>query len=77
MGEREYKLHLIRTAREAGMGDVEIPREVLKAEYGGNHRRKLVVEWGELLGLDASAALRKAHEAGLIPTVHPPQDDGG
>lgn len=28
---------------------------------------------GELLGLEASEALRVAHATGLIPSVHPPR----
>ena len=67
------RLRLLKTAREAGFSDAEILEEILRAEYGGDHRRSLVVEWGELMGLDASSALRLAHEAGLIPTAHPPR----
>jgi hypothetical protein len=66
----------ITAAREAGFSDAEILKEVLRAVYGPNERRKLVVEWGELLGLDASEALRVAHAAGLIPSVHPPRKGG-
>jgi len=67
------KLRLIKTAREAGMSDAEILREVLGGEYGSERRRKLVVEWGVLLGLSSSEALRLAHASGLIPSSHPPR----
>jgi hypothetical protein len=67
------KLRLIKTAREAGMSDAEILREVLGGEYGSERRRKLVVEWGALLGLSSSEALRLAHASGLIPSAHPPR----
>jgi hypothetical protein len=66
----------IASAREAGFSDAEILREVLANVYGSNIRRELVVEWGELLGLEASEALRVAHAAGLIPSVHPPRKGG-
>ena len=70
---RADRLRLIQTAREVGFSDAEVLREILRAEFGGNHPRSLVVEWGELLGLDATAALRLARDAGLIPTAHPPR----
>jgi hypothetical protein len=38
------KLRLIKAAREAGMSDAEILREVLGGEYGSERRRKLLVE---------------------------------
>jgi len=72
---RANKLRLIKAAREAGMSDVEILREVLGGEYGSERRRKLVVEWGVLLGLNSSEALRLAHASGLIPSAHPPRGD--
>jgi hypothetical protein len=70
------KLMAIASAREAGFSDAEILREVLANVYGSNKRRELVVEWGELLGLTASEALRVAHAAGLIPSAHPPRTGG-
>ena len=73
---RADRKRLIATAREAGLSDAEILREVLRGEFGGNERRRLVVEWGEQLGLDPSSALRTAFEAGLIPSVHPPKKGG-
>ena len=67
------KLRLIKAAREAGFSDIEILQEVLRGEYGSERRRKLVVEWGELLGLSVSESLRLAHAAGLLPSAHPPR----
>ena len=43
------KQRLIKAAREAGLSDTEILQEVLRGEYGSERRRKLVVDWGELL----------------------------
>ncbi len=67
------KLRLIRAAREAGFSDEEILREVLRGVYESEKRRRLVVEWGELLGKAPSEALRIAHAAGLIASTHPPR----
>ena len=67
------KLRLIKIAREVGMSDNDILREVLAGEYGSERRRRLVVEWGELLGLKASEALRLAHASGLLPSANPPR----
>ena len=73
MGKRERE-KLIKNARDAGMSDAEILESVLRGVFGGNERRRMVVEWGELLGLKPSDSLRLAFEAGLIPSVHPPRD---
>jgi hypothetical protein len=70
------KTRLIRAARAAGMSDADILKEVFSGEYGSEHRRTLVVKWGELLGLTASESLRLAHAAGLIPSAHPPRGAG-
>jgi hypothetical protein len=70
------KLRLILAAREAGFSDEDILREVLRGVYGGEKLRKMVVEWGELLGRTPSDALRIAHAAGLIPSAHPPRGEG-
>ena len=67
------KQRLIKAARAAGLSNVEILQEVLRGEYGSERRRKLVVEWGELLDLTASESLRLAHAAGLLPSAHPPR----
>jgi hypothetical protein len=70
------KQRAIAAAREAGFSDTEILKEVLGGVYGSNKRREMVVEWGELLGLEPSDALRVAHAAGLIASVHPPRKAG-
>ena len=67
------KLRLIRAAREAGFSDEDILREVLRGVYGSEKRRRLLVEWGELLGRTPSDALRIAHGVGPIPSAHPPR----
>jgi hypothetical protein len=72
----QSKRMAIAAAREAGFSDAEILKSVLSNVYGSNNRREMVVEWGELLGLEASESLRVAHAAGLIPSVHPPRKGG-
>jgi len=72
----EERLRLIKAAREFGFSDAEILAEVLRGEYGATHRRSLIVEWGGLLGMEVSAALRLAQSIGLIPTSHPPKKIG-
>lgn len=57
------------------MSDVEIFYAILQGVYG-NRRRELVVEWGELLGLSPTDALRLAYSAGLLPSAHPPKKWG-
>jgi hypothetical protein len=69
---KQSKQRLIEQARRREMPDVEILHVVLQGEYG-NRRRELVVEWGELLGLSATDALRLAYSAGLLPSAHPPK----
>ena len=72
----QSKRMAVAAAREIRFSDAEILKEVLGGVYGSNKRRELVVEWGELLGLDPSHALRVARAAGLIPSVHPPRKGG-
>jgi hypothetical protein len=69
------RVRLIRAARETGFSDEDVLREVLRGVYGGEKRRRMVVEWGELLGRTPSDALRIAHAVGLIPTAHPPRGE--
>ena len=72
----QSKQKAIAWAREAGFSDADILKHVLANEYGSNKRRELVVEWGKLLGLEPSEALRVALGAGLIPSSHPPRKSG-
>jgi len=71
----QSKQRLIEQARRRGMPDAEILHTILQNVYG-NRRRELVVEWGELLGLSVSDALRLAYSAGLLPSAHPPKKKG-
>lgn len=72
---RRERISLIKSSREAGFSDADILETVLRGVFGPRVRRRMVVEWAELLGLEPSAALRLAFQKGLIPSVHPPRDD--
>jgi hypothetical protein len=67
----------ISMALEGGMEPAEVFKAVTANVYGATARRKLIVEWGEKMGLDASDSLHKAVEAGLIPSSHPPRVEKG
>lgn len=60
-------------ARKAGMPDEEILAVLMSNEYGGVHRREIVVEWGKCVGLDSTTALRRATQMSLIPSSQPPE----
>lgn len=62
----------VEIGRESGWDDARILKVLLFGEYGGNHRREIVVLWGDATRLTPKQALRKACAAGLIPTTHPP-----
>ncbi len=70
---RPERQALIGLAHLSGMSDEQILRKIITGVRGVDNRRELIVEWGELMGLDASAALRKAQRAGLILTTRPPK----
>lgn len=74
MGKADRQ-RLVELARKRGFSDLEILTEALRNAYGGNARRRIVVEWGEALGMSSTDALRLAFSGGLIPSVHEPRDD--
>ncbi len=63
---------LIELARLQGMSDEEILRKIIVGVRGAEKRKDLIIQWGDLMGLDASAALQKARRAGLILTTRLP-----
>jgi len=67
------KQRLIKAGRKAGFSNMEVLQEVLRGEYASERRRKLILEWGKLLGLTVSDSLRIAHAAGLLPSARPPR----
>lgn len=63
----------IAMARKNGWTDAEILKCMLQGEYGGNDRRKLIVELAADLGLEPSEALRIARGVNLVPTTALPR----
>ena len=63
----------VEIGRVSGWDDIRILRVLLSREFGGNHRREIVVLWGDALGLEPKEALHRARAAGLIPTTHLPK----
>jgi hypothetical protein len=61
----------VEIGREYGWDELRILKTLLR-NVGGNARRELVVFWGDALGLDPKDALRRARDAGEIPTTAPP-----
>lgn len=61
----ERKL-LIELARINGMSDIQIFRRAITGVLGADNRKRIIIQWGELMGLEASEALRIAQEGGLI-----------
>jgi len=67
----------IAMARKLGWSDGEILKVALANVFGPTARRKLIVEWGEYLGMEANDALRLAQSEHLIPTAAPPGSSSG
>ena len=63
---------IVRLAREAGFSDRDILKQLLRGEYGVSHRKKVLLEWAEALGMEVSEILHEAMLAGLIPNDRPP-----
>jgi hypothetical protein len=68
----ERKL-LIELARINGMSDVQIFRRAIVGVLGADNRKRIIIQWGELMGLEASEALRIAQQGGLIVTRRLPK----
>jgi len=71
---RKEKLAAIEMALEGGMEPAEIFKAVTANVFGATERRKLIVEWGARMKLDANESLRIAQAAGLIPSSHAPRE---
>jgi hypothetical protein len=68
----ERKL-LIELARINGMSDIQIFRKAITGVLGADNRKRIITQWGELMGLQASEALRIAQRGGLILTRRLPR----
>ena len=60
------KHRLVQSARMAGMSDAEILRKLIMGVFGKNKRKKMIIEWGRIMGYDPKSALALAHSGGLI-----------
>ena len=61
--ERKF---LIELARINGMSDIQIFRRAITGVVGTDNRKRIIIQWGELMGQEASEALRIAQQGGLI-----------
>jgi hypothetical protein len=68
----ERKL-LIELARINGMSDIQIFRKAVTRVLGADDRKRIIIQWGELMGLEATEALRIAQQGGLILTRRLPK----
>jgi hypothetical protein len=64
---------LIEFSRLRGMSDVEILRLVITGVRGIDARKRLIIQWAELMGIEASEALRIARRGGLVLTARMPR----
>jgi len=64
---------LIQLARMKGMSDGQIFRKAIAGVLGADSRKRIIIQWGYLMGLEASEALRTAQRAGLILTRRMPK----
>jgi hypothetical protein len=79
MGKPEYsdsdRKALIELARMKGMKDGDIFKRIVMGEMGSQRKSQLVIQWGALMGMDPTQALRIARNAGLIVTRRPKKID--
>jgi len=70
--DAERKL-LIELSRMKGMSHSEIFKCAIMGVLGADNRKRIIIKWGELMGLDPSEALRTAQRSGLILTRRKPK----
>jgi hypothetical protein len=68
----ERKL-LIELAHMKGMSDGQILRKAITGVLGADNRKRIIIQWGELMGMEPSEALRTAQRAGLVLTKRLPK----
>jgi hypothetical protein len=64
---------LIELAHMKGMSDGEIFRHIVIGVLGNEKRTQIVIQWGELMGMKATQALRIARNAGVVLTGRRPK----
>ncbi|MGC1686346.1 MAG: hypothetical protein WA734_12055 [Candidatus Acidiferrales bacterium] len=63
----------IEAALKGGLEPEEVFKAILQNVYGSNERKRLVIQWGEKMGLEPSDSLQRAQAANLIPTKRAPR----
>lgn len=66
----------VEAALAGGMEPAEVFKAVLQNVYGVGQRKKIVIEWGKKMGLEANEALRIAQSANLIASTRKPRESG-
>jgi hypothetical protein len=66
---------LIGLSKLSGMSDTQILRKIVTGVRGADNRKLLIIQWGKVMGLDASESLRIAQKSGLILTKRMPKFD--
>ena len=64
---------IVALLREAGFADGDIIRRLLSGEYGTTHRKKVLLDWADALGMKPTEILREALRMGLIPNDQMPK----
>ena len=67
------KKKLVELAREGGHSDCEILRRLLRGEYGVIHRKRLLLDWADAIGMEPSEILHKGVACGLLLNARMPQ----
>ena len=64
---------IVALLREAGFADGDIIRRLLSGEYATTHRKKVLLDWADALGMKPTEILREALRMGLIPNDQMPK----
>ncbi|PYU24118.1 MAG: hypothetical protein DMG30_09570 [Acidobacteria bacterium] len=63
---------IVSALREKGLSTCDILRRLLEGEYGIVHRKELLLEWADALGMEPTEILREAVRCGLLPNARMP-----
>jgi hypothetical protein len=70
--DAKEKKGAIDAALGGGMEPVEVFKALVQNVYGLTRRKRMIVDWGKKMGLEASDSLHIAQGANLIPTSRKP-----
>ncbi|GEM_PF-1594009 len=68
----EQRKLIIELAHTSGMSDGQIFRKAVTGVLGAANRKRIIIQWGELMGLEPSEALRIAQRDGVVLTKRLP-----